>query len=85
LTPTTCSAEHSKDSIQEIGEAACHVTDEARARVPALPWEKIVGVRRILVHVYFDLDNDAIWKVATRDLATLADLLNDALGDSGSE
>ncbi len=61
------------------------MTDEARARVPALPWEKIVGVRRILVHVYFDLDNDAIWKVATRDLATLADLLNDALGDSGSE
>lgn len=69
-----------KDCIQEIGEAAYHVTDEGRKRAPALPWEKIVGMRHILVHVYFDLDNDAIWKVASRELAALIDAIELALG-----
>lgn len=72
-----------KDCIQEIGEAAYHVTDAGRAIAPDLPWEKIVGMRHILVHAYFDLDNDAIWKVASMELDTLRAALEKAL-DAGS-
>jgi uncharacterized protein with HEPN domain len=69
-----------KDCIQEIGEAALHVTDEVRERLPGLPWNKIVGMRHILVHAYYDLENDAIWKVATQDLAVLATEIEKVLG-----
>ena len=65
--------------VQEIGEAAAKVSDEGRARAPSLPWSKIVGMRHILVHVYHDLDLDAIWNVATRNLDELVDSLQSGL------
>lgn len=60
-----------KDCIQEIGEAAYYISEETRARAPQLPWAKIVGMRHILVHAYFSIDNDAIWKVASQHLQEL--------------
>ncbi|MCC7387839.1 MAG: DUF86 domain-containing protein [Phycisphaerales bacterium] len=68
-----------KDCVQEIGEAAARVSDEGRARAPRLPWAKIVGMRHILVHVYHDLDNDAIWRVVADDLPVLTADLEAAL------
>lgn len=65
--------------VQEIGEAAAKVSDEGRARIPDVPWPKIVGMRHILVHVYHDLDLNAVWNVVTRNLASLVDSLEEAL------
>ncbi|HRQ71898.1 MAG TPA: DUF86 domain-containing protein [Phycisphaerales bacterium] len=62
-----------KDCIQEIGEAAARVTDAGRDRAPRVPWTKIVGMRHILVHVYYDLDNDAIWRVVREHLPSLVE------------
>lgn len=58
-------------ALQVIGEAAARTSDEGRQRVPALPWEKIVGMRHILVHVYYDIDADAVWRVTQKDLAIM--------------
>lgn len=33
------------NALQEIGEAAARVSEEGRARVPALPWGQIVAAR----------------------------------------
>ena len=60
-----------KDCIQEIGEAASRVTDETRARVTGVPWPKIVGMRHILVHAYYDIDVQALWDVTVTDLPVL--------------
>ena len=40
------------NAVQIIGEAAL-VTDSGRAKVPRLPYGKIVASRNILVHVYW--------------------------------
>lgn len=74
-----------KDCVQEIGEAAARVTDAGRARVPELPWPKMVGMRHILVHAYHDLDNDSIWKVARQDLPELVTIVENALKQDWSE
>jgi uncharacterized protein with HEPN domain len=72
-----------KDCIQEIGEAASQVSDETRARVPKLPWKKMVGMRHILVHAYYDLDLDAIWKVVDIELPILFKELESVVGETG--
>ena len=41
------------NAVQVIGEAAARVTESGRARVPGLPWGKIVASRNILVHAYW--------------------------------
>jgi len=65
--------------VQEIGEAASRMSEEGRARVPGLPWPKIVGMRHILVHVYHDLDHDAVWGVVTTQLGSMIQALEQAL------
>lgn len=48
-----------------IGEAAAHVSEELRARYSDVPWPQIVAFRDILVHAYFGIDWEVVWRVAT--------------------
>ena len=59
------------NAVQEIGEAAANVSDQARSRVPGLPWSQIVAMRNILVHVYWGVDLDRLWVTATSDVPAL--------------
>jgi uncharacterized protein with HEPN domain len=70
-----------KDCIQEIGEAAARMTEDGRERAPSLPWRQIVGMRHRIVHVYYDIDADALWEVAVRDLPVLERELQAALAN----
>jgi uncharacterized protein with HEPN domain len=67
-------------ALQEIGEAAAKVSQSTRDAVPELPWIKIVGMRHILVHVYYAADHDTIWRVATEHLPTMLATLDRVLG-----
>jgi uncharacterized protein with HEPN domain len=37
-------------------------------KAPQVPWSKIIGMRHILVHGYFDIDNDVVWQAVIHDL-----------------
>ena len=51
-------------AIEIIGEAASRVTPQAQALVPSVPWREVTGMRNRLVHAYFDVDLDMLWKTA---------------------
>lgn len=57
--------------IQIIGEAARHMPEAARAKYPAIEWSRIIGMRHKVVHDYFEIDLEIVWKTATRDLPPL--------------
>jgi uncharacterized protein with HEPN domain len=48
--------------------------------VPEIPWAAIVGMRHRVVHDYLHVDFDLVWDVVSRDLAPLAERLNQVLG-----
>lgn len=53
--------------IEVLGEAASHVSEEIRSAYPEVPWKNIIGVRTILAHAYFHVDQDIVGDiVATR-------------------
>ena len=58
-------------AIEVVGEAAGKVSDELRLRVPDIPWNMIVSMRSRLIHAYFDIDRDILWKTATIELQAL--------------
>lgn len=44
-----------------IGEAARAIPVEIQASHPNLPWAKMQGIRNILVHEYFRIDEEKLW------------------------
>lgn len=62
-------------ALQVIGEAAWRVSDEFKAATPAFPWKQIAGFRHRVVHDYFAVDYDIVWRVATRELQPMIDAL----------
>ena len=65
--------------VQDIGEGASRVSDAGRRRAPRLPWPKIVGMRHILVHAYYNIDVDAVWRAVKTSLPALVEELEAAL------
>lgn len=69
------------NAIQVVGEAAARVTEAGRLRVPGLPWGQIVAARNILVHVYWGIDTDQLWRMVTEDLPVLTREVETALAE----
>jgi len=67
--------------IEIIGEAAYQVSPSSREQLPTLPWEDIIGMRHRLVHAYFDINLDILWKTVQEDLPPLIKTLEQALGE----
>ena len=65
--------------IQILGEAAARVSDDFQERYPDIPWFKIIGMRNILVHDYFNIDINAVWSVVENDLPVLYDQITQLL------
>lgn len=63
----------------EIGEAAARLTPQGRDRVGIMPWRQIVGMRNIVVHVYWGIDVAELVKTAREDLPVLIGALESAL------
>jgi uncharacterized protein with HEPN domain len=62
-------------AIEIIGEAASRVTEETRASVPSVPWLRIIAMRNRLIHAYFSIDRDILWKTASEEVPALLSLL----------
>jgi uncharacterized protein with HEPN domain len=63
--------------LENIGEAAGHVSQACREEMPAIPWQGMVGMRNILAHRYGAIDRSRLWKVVAEDLP---DLIRDLEG-----
>jgi uncharacterized protein with HEPN domain len=57
--------------LQMIGEAAIGLSDQIRLQHPEVQWGKIIGMRHVLVHGYFDVDLDIVWQAVVRDIPAL--------------
>ena len=58
-------------AIEIIGEAASHVSTETQDALSEIPWKEVIGMRHRLVHAYFDVDADILWKTAQDAVPTL--------------
>jgi uncharacterized protein with HEPN domain len=58
-----------------IGESVANLPEEFKSGHPEVPWAKIKAARNILVHEYFRLDVQEIWRMATGDLPALKERL----------
>lgn len=57
--------------IEVIGEAVRNLPDSFRKKHSKIPWKNIAGMRDILIHKYFGVDMDLVWKIANSDVPKL--------------
>ena len=57
--------------LQIIGEASAQLTADFRDRHSSIPWQKIIGMRNILVHRYFGIDISLVWQAIEAELPKL--------------
>ena len=65
--------------LEIIGEAAAGTSTEFRENFPFLPWKAVVGMRNRLIHGYYDIDLDIVWKTIEEDIPPLIDALEKIL------
>jgi uncharacterized protein with HEPN domain len=54
-----------------IGEAVSKLSQNTRTAYPEIAWKDISDMRNRLIHGYFEIDFDTVWKVANKELPAL--------------
>ena len=58
-------------AVEIVGEAATKISAETRKTAPEVPWRQITAMRNRLVHAYFDIDREILWKTADEEIPAL--------------
>jgi uncharacterized protein with HEPN domain len=65
--------------LEIIGEAARCLTAEFKNQHQQIEWRKIIGLRNIMAHQYFEVSDVIIWQVIKIDLPQLKSEIERAL------
>ena len=71
--------------LEIIGEAAGRVSAVFRARHPAIPWGRMVGMRNRMIHSYDAVDLDIVWTTARERIPELLALIEPLVPPSSDE
>jgi uncharacterized protein with HEPN domain len=62
-----------------VGEAARGVSTQARNAHPHIEWQRIVGMRNVLVHDYGAVDENRVWRTVHEKLPGLVEQVHTIL------
>jgi uncharacterized protein with HEPN domain len=72
-------------AFEIIGEAAKKVPLSVQKRHPKVPWKQMAGMRDKLIHEYFGVNHEALWKTAKEDIPPVQQLIAMVLEEESSK
>ncbi len=63
--------------LEVIGEAANGLSQEFRDSNGKIPWSKMIAMRNRLIHGYFDINYDIVWRTVKKDIPVVIHLLEE--------
>ena len=70
-------------NLQIIGEAAKNIPDSVRIKYPQVDWRRISGLRDVIAHGYFGLNEDLLWDIVQHRVPQLAEQIREILAREG--
>jgi len=64
-------------NLEIIGEAAKKIPENVQLTFQDIEWRKMAGLRDIIAHAYFGLDDDIVWDIVTTKIPDLYKNIND--------
>jgi uncharacterized protein with HEPN domain len=64
-----------------IGEAASRISKEFQIYNRDIPWSHIISFRNCLVHEYFQIDYEMVWKIKESSLPPLVEAVGNIVDD----
>lgn len=68
-------------SIEIIGEASKNIPETIKAKYKELPWKQMTGMRGKLIHAYFGVDVETLWKAVKDNIPPLKRSIQKMLKD----
>jgi uncharacterized protein with HEPN domain len=68
-------------NLEVIGEAVRNIPADIRDRYSEIEWQRIAGLRNILIHEYFAVSLKIIWDIATNKLPILEQQIDKIMKD----
>jgi uncharacterized protein with HEPN domain len=65
--------------LEIIGEAVKQIPDERRVNYPEIRWKSVAGMKDVLVHVYWQIDEVVVWATIKESLPPLATVIQEML------
>ncbi|QTA38230.1 DUF86 domain-containing protein [Thermosipho ferrireducens] len=70
-------------SLEIIGEAVKNLPQSFKEKYPYIPWREIAGMRDKLIHEYFGVNYEIVWKTVKKDISNLKIQINKILEKLG--
>lgn len=67
--------------LEVIGEASKNLLEEFKELYQDIPWKKILAMRNTLIHEYFAVNLDVVWKTVKEDIPGLKKHVSKILED----
>jgi uncharacterized protein with HEPN domain len=71
-------------NFEIIGEASSHIPDDIKSKNISVPWRELKSVRNLVIHEYFGVDLEIIWKTISKSLPELKTEIMKALNSEGN-
>ena len=68
-------------NFEIIGEAANRVPDEFKSDHPEIEWRRMSGLRNRIIHEYFGINYETVWKIKEENIPELIDFIRQAIDD----
>ena len=69
-------------NFEIIGEAANKIPADFQINHPQILWRRIIGLRNRIVHEYFGIDYEIVWKIKDENLPELGKQIDTILGSN---
>ena len=66
-------------NFEIIGEAANRVPDNFKSDHPEIEWRRMTGLRNRIIHEYFGINYETVWKIREENIPELVDLIQQAM------